>query len=370
LYIFFTDRQICTEKKDDRKTYPNFYIEITLECSWNKFVDSLELRKSLVGKSEDGKKRKRQELELYNIEFEKNSMGHDKYKHLPKDLFDFNVKSLSMQSLKLKTIDENAFANVGLSKYLQSLDLSDNELKRIDSHTLGNLKRLEHLNLAKNKLTFGERNFATNRLLKYINLANNELQFLSPNVFAGLHLLEEIDLSNNHIRTIDPCTFSNVQESPISSRFSPVEINLSGNEITCDCGVFYLNRFLNQNLNLTCARPEYYKNKTFSQLQREDPGHRCNFEKMDKACNPHEALSSRDLAFIIAIVVLASLLVLITCCCCCNSISQTGKINKLDKMLKRARRNNPKQKKVYGSDVANVEEGGKANNDQEKLIKN
>lgn len=380
LYKYFTDKNknIC-QTIGKPKVYENYYMEIKLKCTWSSFVDAalgqdwIDKKNRKDESTEKGGDQKRQELELYDLEFDGTSrVNEKKYKKLSKGHFDqFKIKSLTMQNINLESIDEDAFDGVDFFKYLQSLDLSQNNLKRIDSHTLSNLKRLEYLNLANNKLTFGERNFENNHLLKCINISNNDLEFLSPNVFAGLSLLDEIDLSNNKIQTIEPCTFSNVQESPISRHYSPVLIYLAKNPITCDCGVFYLNRFRNyQLLNLTCARPKYYKDKTFTELSREDPEQRCNYEKMDEVCNPHKALSSRELAFIIAIAVLGSLLILITCCCCCNSISQTGKINKLDKMLKRARRNNPKNKKVYGSDLAAAEEGGKSHNDQEKLIKN
>jgi Leucine-rich repeat (LRR) protein len=130
------------------------------------------------------------------------------------------------------------------------------------------------LNLSGNKLTFGERNFEANTLLTKIDLSNNDVQFLSPNVFDGLHRLESINLENNHLTKIDACTFSETQLSPISAKYSPLKINLQGNPIECDCNVFYLNRHLNQQLNLTCSKPDYYKDKKFDDLKREDPAKR------------------------------------------------------------------------------------------------
>lgn len=371
LYKFYKDRKICDEDKSARKTYDQFYKIIKFNCYWSKFVDAFmdPTKSDLVDRSNATRGN---EIELYDIDFGQSDARIDdvKYKTVSRNLFEnIKIRSLSLRNLNIEKIDDNAFDHENFGKYLEKLDLSNNKLKRIDAHALGKLTRLEQLNLAGNKLTFGDRNFEKNTLLRTINLSNNDIQFLSPKVFAGLHRVDRIDLSRNHIKNIDACVFSGVQSSPISSKYSPIEIDLQENPVDCDCTVFYLNRHLNYKLNLTCSRPDYYNGQTFAQLKRENPEGRCNYKQMYEHCNPHETLSERELSLIIALSVSGGLLLLVTCCCCCNSISQTGKINKLSRSLDYLRQNYKKNsKKQYYVQVDAAP--GAEHKDGEKLIQN
>lgn len=132
----------------------------------------------------------------------------------------------------------------------------------------------KYLNLSSNRLSLGEHNFEKNIHLRVLDVSNNDLQFLSPRVFAHLHELEWLGVARNNIRKIDACTFANVQMSPISAKYAPVYIDLKQNPIECDCQVFYLSRYLGYRVNLICDKPSYYNGKMLDALKREDPAYR------------------------------------------------------------------------------------------------
>lgn len=150
---FFIARSIC--EIVSTKTVDLHYNLIRLKCDWNKFVEATEdknryfLEKPTTSKLDN----------LYEIELIKSTIRTEirKYRTIGKKLFtNFHIKTLVMRDLEISSIDDEAFEKDSFYNYLEVLDLSQNNLRRIDLHALENLNYLNTLNLSFNQLNFGE----------------------------------------------------------------------------------------------------------------------------------------------------------------------------------------------------------------------
>ncbi len=109
-----------------------------------------------------------------------------------------SLKSLNTQSLEYFDLSQNEFQEIELPHFsisLNTLDLSNNELKQFNLEPLGNSDDLEVLNLANNKLdeiNVFERQFNG---LKKLYLQNNLLNTIPHCLINGG--LRELDLSDN-----------------------------------------------------------------------------------------------------------------------------------------------------------------------------
>ncbi|XP_070497092.1 uncharacterized protein haf isoform X2 [Chironomus tepperi] len=134
------------------------------------------------------------------------------------------LHNVQLSSCKLKQIDDNAFA--GQSDNLKNLNLQDNLLEQVPIRALGNLKKLNLLDLSKNKISSipndafkGLTNLATLKLmdnnvtleryafrglencLKNLNLKGTKQKRI-PESVRGLKTLAFLDLSQNGIREL------------------------------------------------------------------------------------------------------------------------------------------------------------------------
>ena len=65
--------------------------------------------------------------------------------------------------------------------------------------------------------------FEYNHIMKRLNLANNQLRHLHPEVFETMKQIEEIDLSGNRLKTFNKRILKNAQKLRV--------LNLSNNQI-------------------------------------------------------------------------------------------------------------------------------------------
>jgi Leucine-rich repeat (LRR) protein len=238
----------------------------------------------------------------------------------------FKLSSLSIRGLDIKRIDYDTFHTKCCANTLETLDLSNNKLMRLDSSLLLNLKRLVKIDFSNNNLQFSDKNFEFNKNLKVINLSNNKLQYLPSRIFYNLNELELIDLSDNHLTSIDSCTFNNIQTNPIKRQFAPTQLSLTNNPIDCNCDIFYLNRYLNIKVNATCNKPREYFGRQYSQLKQEDPSLRCQYVRMAKQCSVKDNLV--EIIVIILLACLAFLFCSISICCFCKNAADQEKFKK------------------------------------------
>lgn len=270
------------------------------------------------------------------------------YQKLTKQLFiNLVIRKLSFVSLNIKTIEIDTFTEECCGSTLESLDLSDNKLNRLDRKVFQNLKRLEILNLAKNRLQFSDKYFEFNPNLKKMNFSSNDLQYLPPNLFYNLNEVEEIDFSNNHLSAIHSCIFSQLQLKEITRKYHTTKIKLNKNPIECDCDVFYLSRFANFKLNLTCHTPKVYANRTLASLYREDPSERCNYPRMSESCHPIRLHFKLELHWIVVIALVIALLLAILMFCCCRAARQYAEIESLKERANQLEKKNTRKTKQF-----------------------
>lgn len=98
------------------------------------------------------------------------------------------------------------------------IDLSGNEIKKIESGFFEKHQQLESLNLDNNLLTFlPEHVFAGLVNLKSLSLRNNSIESLSSDLFKFNLKLEHIDFSNNKLTKVPPSIFSNLSALKLAS---------------------------------------------------------------------------------------------------------------------------------------------------------
>lgn len=336
--FYFIKRNICNKTKTiTNKNHNNL---IQLECDWPKFVHSLDdtnryyLDKPLPTAIQN----------IYEIIFTNKFLSSNnlsKYKTIGKNTFkNFKIRTLTMKDLDIETIDEDAFEKKSFYDNCETIDLSGNRLKRIDSKTLRYLNRLETLNLARNQLSLESGNFKHSPNLILLDLSSNQLQFLTVNLLENVKHLKTINLSDNNLRSIHPCALIDMQTNLISKKYAPASIDLTRNPLECDCALFYLNRVNNFGVEAMCHQPIHYRSRTFKNLSREDPSLTCGYDEMKSKCDViQQQLSGVYTPYFLATVflsVISLVLCCATCCCCCKVVSLSDRVDGMKSALRRA----------------------------------
>lgn len=110
---------------------------------------------------------------------------------------------------------------------LRSLDLSSNSFSKLPERVLGQLRKLEHLDLSTNNLNVIE-DAALGGLaaLKTLNLAHNQFVALPADLFQEARNLQQLQLQNNTLSVLAPGLFDGLQHLLV--------LNMSRNEIAND----------------------------------------------------------------------------------------------------------------------------------------
>jgi Leucine-rich repeat (LRR) protein len=112
-----------------------------------------------------------------------------------------NLVSFELRKVYLQTMQQINFGNF---KQLAFLDLSQNNLSRLDFESFEFLNKLEHLDLSFNQISsidssiFSVGSLNVSKTLKYLNLENNKIISIDG-VFINYLNLEFIKLSNNYL---------------------------------------------------------------------------------------------------------------------------------------------------------------------------
>lgn len=116
-----------------------------------------------------------------------------------------NVQYLYMENINLTSIDYNSYCKW---KYLETIEASYNNLKKLSNHLLFDCKKLERLNLQNNKISeIAKDAFAGLSSLLFLTLSSNQLTILNENIFHPLINLQHLYLNLNHIQMIDSFLF-------------------------------------------------------------------------------------------------------------------------------------------------------------------
>ncbi|KAK9703441.1 BspA type Leucine rich repeat region (6 copies) [Popillia japonica] len=180
--------------------------------------------------------------ELRDIDFSNNPLYELKAREFAsKNLSD--VHKLKLLNCSLRDVNYKAFEGLSL---LIELDLSDNKILKLHPDVFKSNSKLRIVFLSNNQLkTLEEGLFANKTHLQKVYLNNNLLDAIDNNVFGDNCTVTQIDLSNNMLKAMDGHFLENF--SRITS------LLLEGNLWNCDC---HLQTFRNITLskNLITSR--------------------------------------------------------------------------------------------------------------------
>lgn len=148
---------------------------------------------------------------FHNVTFKPNSIADEKRElifdnctldALPVGFFEYfpNIKTVYAWNIKLHNVTKEVFRN---SNALSVLDLSKNNIEKLDEHTFSLANQLTELHLSKNLIQSIHVNaFSGLAQLKILNLDHNKIQLIPANCFTPLTQLKSIRLSYNSIKMI------------------------------------------------------------------------------------------------------------------------------------------------------------------------
>ncbi|KAL7026929.1 hypothetical protein ACKWTF_005238 [Chironomus riparius] len=146
---------------------------------------------------------------------------NNKVKFLPQNIGEIfpNLKHLSAKHNSIENVPSlNNLENV------KTLDLSDNGLKIIDPEVLKRLPLLEDLNLSGNQIPlFINSTFDNLPNLKTLDISRNNIAELSPEIFNKLPELQKVSLDNNELTELPEKIFNKNPKLQV--------VNLNGNKI-------------------------------------------------------------------------------------------------------------------------------------------
>ena len=177
-----------------------------------------------------------------------------------------------------------------VSNVLRTLDLSFNNLVKLDQKALFGLPRLRNLNLKGNSIELIKPEaFKGLTRLRNLDLSNNDILELPVTVFRFLSNLETLDLSQNHLQVISAgltTSLHNLHSFTLSSndiyRIDPLKdvkhnlasLRLDSNALECGCSMRPFQGWLQETVNLSpeskksikCSTPTKYANAILNNL--------------------------------------------------------------------------------------------------------
>ncbi|XP_023949100.1 chaoptin [Bicyclus anynana] len=124
------------------------------------------------------------------------------FQHLKK------LKTLDLHGNRLATLKRNQFKGL---RDTEVLDLSYNNITKLDGSHIGDLTKLGWCNASHNLLPDIPRGmFARNTVIKVVHLDNNKIKKLDMNSFRGMRFLRRLYLQDNQISEVGTGTFSAV----------------------------------------------------------------------------------------------------------------------------------------------------------------
>lgn len=175
-----------------------------------------------------------------------------------------NLQRIFVKSCGLREIHRDAFRDLII---LVEVDLSENEIRTLDSDIFHGNERLRHVCFNGNPLRRLEADqFPMLPNLRIVQLQECELEFVHENAFRNVPKLETINLNLNRLQNLTEKSFKHIS--------SLKSLSLVGNPWRCDCGLrgfrdWYLANNL-QSIAVSCSQPEKYKGWLWENVPSED----------------------------------------------------------------------------------------------------
>lgn len=150
------------------------------------------------------------------------------------------IRQFIVSNNLLKTIPVGIFSGCSFHE----LDLSNNELERIDEDAFGDMVKLENLNLGHNKLTAVPVLCAIPSL-QYLTLSENKITVLPPNICSLNPDITYLDITNNEIDEVDDHAFDSLPNLAVldltHNLLSPAHKSTIADRVESDtCQVFLI----------------------------------------------------------------------------------------------------------------------------------
>ncbi|XP_018333196.1 toll-like receptor 7 isoform X1 [Agrilus planipennis] len=120
------------------------------------------------------------------------------------------LKVLNLHNNAIQELKKNQFKGL---REVEVLDLSFNNISRLDVSHVSDLIKLGWCNVSQNNLKELPRGtFARNSVLKLLNISHNKIKKLDSNSFRGLRFLRRLYISDNEINDIGRETFGTISK--------------------------------------------------------------------------------------------------------------------------------------------------------------
>ncbi|XP_035684279.1 leucine-rich repeat-containing protein 15-like [Branchiostoma floridae] len=121
-----------------------------------------------------------------------------------------NLQIVYLENNNISIIEPRSFISLN---YLTKLDIRNNEITSVVSQTFAGLRNLQWLKLSNNAISVVEQgSFQHLQNLTELHIENNEITIIFSQTFAGLRNLKQLYLNGNHIKDVQPGGFQHLQE--------------------------------------------------------------------------------------------------------------------------------------------------------------
>ncbi|GIX97246.1 uncharacterized protein CDAR_103521 [Caerostris darwini] len=147
---------------------------------------------------------------------------------------------------------------------LINLDLSYNQIVKVDSNALKNTPNLQKLDLSHNAIEFFDHMFSNQGIpLEYLDVSDNLIKTVGADLLPSLPLLKTLKARNNGIVDLK---LNEWEKIPDRLRV----IDLENNPLNCDCNIRWINSTFKVHMELsgTCATPSDYNGSQVRKASR------------------------------------------------------------------------------------------------------
>eukprot|EP00054_Salpingoeca_dolichothecata_P026353 m.188010 g.188010 ORF g.188010 m.188010 type:complete len:1291 (-) comp25632_c0_seq2:41-3913(-) len=108
----------------------------------------------------------------------------------------FNLQSLDLSSNLMEAVDALDFNGL---LFVGSLHLGNNQIRNVTRSSMASLQFVQRLILRNNMITVLEDEVFAGKAIKFLDLSNNKLAIIQPDVYSGLNLLQGLSLAGNQL---------------------------------------------------------------------------------------------------------------------------------------------------------------------------